>query len=44
MKLSLNNSECLIQGNPQGSLSGNSSVGCYSHIALSVTYNPIGEE
>ena len=37
MKLGVTNVECLIQGNPQGALSGSSSMGCYSHIALSVT-------
>ena len=37
MKLGVTNVECLIQGNPQGELTGSSSMGCYSHNALSVT-------
>ena len=30
--------KCLSKWNPLGSLSGSGSMGCYSHIALSVTY------
>ena len=29
----------LVQENPQWSQCGSGSMGCYSHIALSVTYN-----
>ena len=38
IKLGVTNVECLIKGKPQGVLSGSSNRGCYSHIALSVTY------
>ena len=37
MKFRVINVEWLIQGNPQGSLSGSSNIGCDSHIAVSVT-------
>ena len=37
MKLWMTNVDCLIQGNPQGALSGSNSTGYYSHIELRVT-------